>query len=292
MFYFIIFNGVILTHFMFYIFYNYAHVFLWVLQTYSRIQMNLPKKVMDKIEDGLECLVEDRIIKYTVKNALDKINESDVAVLVSDKNMILFYPPIDSYFPEYEQSNVRFISVTITIYPELSVNEEIKLKTSEYSFYVVDNELNVDFVRYYFLKFKNVLLPYDVEYTMTVVDDNVTFHTLDQNECIAFEKNSYQIFTYKNEQEEEEGEEEEGVGDEVEKGEGEEQEERDQEEEEEEEEYPNSRTYTIVPTCEDVDESFNIDHLIQIEEDMMNENVETLVDKFTSEYDDAYECVF
>jgi hypothetical protein len=245
--------------------------------------MTLPKKVMDKIEDGLECLVEDRIIKYTVNNAIDKINDSDLAVLVSDKNMILFYPPIDSYFPEYEQSDVRFISVTIAIYPELSVNEEIKLKTSEYSFYVVDNELNVDFVRYYFLKFKNVLLPYDVEYTMTVVDDNVTFHTLDQNECIAFEKNSYQIFTYKEEEEEVDDDEEE-VEDEEEEG--------VEDDDEEEEEDPRSRAYTIVPTCEDVDESFNIDHLIQIEEDMMNENAETLVDKFSSEYDDAYECIY
>ena len=268
---------------MFYIFYNYAHVFLWVLQTYSRIQMTLPKKVMDKIEDGLECLVEDRIIKYTVNNAIDKINDSDLAVLVSDKNMILFYPPIDSYFPEYEQSDVRFISVTITIFPELSVSEEIKLKTAEYSFYVVDNELNVDFVRYYFLKFKNVFLPYDVEYTMTVVDENVTFHTLDQNECIAFEKNSYQIFTYKEESDEEEDGDEEG---------GNEQEGDEEEDGEEEEVEPKSRAYTIVPTCEDLDENFNLEHLIQIEEDMMNENSETLVDKFVSEYDDAYECIY
>ena len=275
-------TGLLLTHV---VFQSYGSICLWLLQTYSRIQMYLqpPKKIVHKVDDGLECLVEDRIMKYTVTNALDKINDSELGVLISGKNMVLFYPPLDSYVPEYEESSVTFISVSISIYPDLSVHHDIKLKTADYSFYVVGNELNVDFVRYYFLRFKNTYLSPDVEYIMTVVDDKVEFHGVDQNECVALEKDDYQIFTYKDEEEQEQEEVvpiEELVDENL------------VEELPVEESLINNSDpvlYTSLPT-DDCD--LDIDQLIQIEQDMMNEQlnneVDTLLDRFVSEY----ECVF
>jgi hypothetical protein len=265
-------SGLLLTHV---VFYSYGSICLWLLQTYSQIQMYLqpPKKMVHNVEDGLECLVEDRIMKYTVTNALDKINDSELGVLISEKNMVLFYPPIDSYVPDYEESNVKFISVSISIYPDLSVHQDIKLKTADYSFYVVGNELNVDFVRYYFLRFKNMYLSPDVEYIMTIVDDNVEFHSVDQNECVAFEKDDYQIFTYKEQEVIAEELPEELLNESV------------------TDAYINSDPvlYTSLPT-DDCD--LDINQLIQIEEDMMNETlnneVDILLDRFVSEY----ECVF
>ena len=190
-------STLLLSHYMIH---NYASIFLWLVQSYSRIQMYLqqPKQIVHGLKDRIECLVDDRIVAYTADKELNKINNSTIGVLISNKNMILFYPPIDTYSPEYEVSDVRFISVNIEIIgSDLNICQDIKLKTPDYSFYVVGNELNVDFVRYYFLRFENIFLPCDVQYTMTIVDENVRFHSVDQNECIAFEKDSYQFFTYK-----------------------------------------------------------------------------------------------
>jgi hypothetical protein len=297
MFHFII-TSLLLTHF---VFYNYGNICLWLLQTYSRIQMRMqpPKKVCNKIEDGLECLVEERIIKYTVDSALDKINDSDVSVLVSNKNMIIFYPPIESYVPDYEQSNVRFVALTICINDDLSVEHTIQLETSDYSFYVVGNELNVDFVRYYFLRFKNIFLPADVDYNMTIVDENIEFYSLDQNECIALEKDDYQIFTYKDyvEEEEEEALEEDEQKDDVNEN-GDiyicddgviydaNEQEKEEEEVQQQDQVPDligSPLYTILPT-DDCD--LDIDQLIQIERDMMDEHDQnTLIDDLVTEYE-------
>jgi hypothetical protein len=219
-------------------------------------------------EDGLECFVGKRIIKHiTMNNAMDKINDSELAVIKLSKNMIIFYPPIDSFFLEYEKSNVIFISVIVSI--EDGEQYEIKLKTPSYSFYVVGNELNVDFVRYYLLKFKNVYLDPDVEYTMTIVDNNVNFYEVDQNECIAFEKDDYQIFTYRDQEEEEEGEEElKDQEEEVKKEEEEEEDQKDQEGEELKEQ--------CVSVLEDECASMDIEQLINIEEEMDIEQYDML----------------
>lgn len=290
------------------VFYNYGNICLWLVQTYSRIQMHFkpPKKVCNKIEDGLECLVEERIIKYTVDSALDKINDSDVSVLVSNKNMIIFYPPIESYVPDYEQSNVRFISASVSIYYGDSVvggEYPIQLETADYSFYVVANELNVDFVRYYFLRFKNILLPIDVQYTMTIVDEDVQVYDLDQNECIAFEKDDYQIFTYKDyvEEEEEEALEEDDNANEDGKGDiyiyadgiigadgviYDANEHVQSQEQDQVHDLRGSPLYTSLPTDEcDLD----IDQLIQIERYMMDENDQnTFFDRFIVEYENVF----
>ena len=282
------------------VFYNYGNICLWLVQTYSRIQMYLkpPKKVCNKVEDGLECLVEGRIIKYTTASALSKINESDVSVLVSNKNMIIFYPPIESYVPDYEESNVRFISASVSIYPDdvslVPVDYTIQLETSDYSFYVVGNELNVDFVRYYFLRFRNIFLPADVHYNMTIVDENVQVYDLDQNESISFEKDDYQIFTYKDEErvldEEEEVEHDKGYiyicDDGIIGADGVIYDANEQEEEEEVPDLRGSPLYTSLPT-DDCD--LDIDQLIQIERDMMDENDQnTLFDRFMVEYENVF----
>jgi hypothetical protein len=191
-------------------------------------------------------------MRANTDDALNKINVSDVAVLISNKNMIIFYPPIDKYFAEYEVSNVRFISAIVTIN---DVQHEIKLKTPDYSFYVVGNDLNVDFVRYYMRKFKNISLPLDVEYKLDLVDDNVKFFTLDQHECIAIEKDTYQIYTYREEEEEEKEEEEK---------------EKKKKNWEKEETYDKDDEYDV---CDDDDDD---------EEEEDNDGLPTLADIFTS----------
>lgn len=180
---------------------NLGPILFYIIQLYSRIQLfiinpTLTKQILNESyePDRFECFVGNRLIQCnTSENAIEKINDSEITVLISKKHMVCFYPPIEEYDSTYEASNVRFISVKIEIG---SVEYDIKMCSPTYSFYVIGNDLNVDWVRYYFLKFNKIVLSADVEYQMTVIDDDVNFIVLNQFECIELDRDEYNVYTY------------------------------------------------------------------------------------------------
>lgn len=184
-----------------------------LIRLYSYLQIKLTTNKRKKIEnpekDVLDCLVGNTIITCDSddENNLVVINESDFAVLISKGvNMVCFYPIIDEYNPEYEMSILQFVSVKIEID---SVEYDVKLRTPHYTFYIVDNELNVKWVRYYFQKYLNMSLPVDVKYKMTIVDENIQFIMLNEKESIVLDQDSYRLYLENQEQQqnEEDGEE-------------------------------------------------------------------------------------
>ena len=200
MIYFII-SSLALSHF---IITNLGLILFYIIKLFSWIQLqlitSLPKTSQFKLkmlksqcDASFDCLIGNSVIRCTLDDALEKINGSDLTVLNLDGNLICFYPPVEAYYPSHEVSNVQFISVRINIG---SVEYNLKLETPEYSFYVIGNELNVDWVRYYFIKFLHITLTPEVEYEISIVDDNVQFITLNQYESLVFEKNDYELFTY------------------------------------------------------------------------------------------------
>ena len=200
MIYFII-SSLALSHF---IITNLGLILFYIIKLFSWIQLrlitSLPKTSQFKLkmlksqcDASFDCLIGNSVIRCTLDDALEKINGSDLTVLNLDGNLICFYPPVDAYYPSHEVSNVQFISVRINIG---SVEYNLKLETPEYSFYVIGNELNVDWVRYYFIKFLHITLTPEVEYEISIVDDNVQFITLNQYESLVFEKDDYELFSY------------------------------------------------------------------------------------------------
>ena len=200
MIYFII-SSLALSHF---IITNLGLILFYIIKLFSWIQLrlitSLPKTSQFKLkmlksqcDASFDCLIGNSVIRCTLDDALEKINGSDLTVLNLDGNLICFYPPVDAYYPSHEVSNVQFISVRINIG---SVEYNLKLETPEYSFYVIGNELNVDWVRYYFIKFLHIMLTPEVEYEISIVDDNVQFITLTQYESLVFEKDDYELFSY------------------------------------------------------------------------------------------------
>jgi hypothetical protein len=193
---------------------NLTTISFHIIHLFSRIQLALSnhttqhknkfiKKDAD-IADMLDCLVGNQLIKCnTSENVIEKINGSQITVLISGKNMVCFYPPIIKYYANYEESDVRFISVKIEIN---SVEFDIKMAGPAHSFYVVGNDLNLDWVRYYFLKFNNIELSKEVEYILTIIDDDVNFIEINQNECLSLEKNEYNVYTYEDEDDDNEDE--------------------------------------------------------------------------------------
>ena len=180
---------------------NLTTICFHIIHLFSRIQLLLcnhtiqhKNKFIKNSADMFDCLVGNQLIKCnTSENVIEKINGSQITVLISGRNMVCFYPPIIKYYANYEESNVRFISVKIDIG---SVEFDIKMSGPTHSFYVVGNDLNVEWVRYYFLKFNNIELSEEVEYVLTIIDDDVNFIEINQNECLSLEKNEYNVYTY------------------------------------------------------------------------------------------------
>ena len=190
---------------------NIGGVIYLLINLFSRMQMAFASKAHTKprieTSDVIDCLIGDKISSFdtATNNVLEKINESEFAVLISRKNMVCYYPTITEYCKDYEVSNVQFISVTVHIESlEHMGTYNIKMRSSEYSFYVVDNELNVDWIRYYFLKYMKIALSSDVKYVMSIIDDEVKFVTVNETECVVLSQDSYQVFRYRDEDEEEE----------------------------------------------------------------------------------------
>ena len=180
---------------------NLGPILFYIIQLFSRVQIfiKLPTNQQqqqltnDNKPDTFDCFVGNQLVQCNCENAIEKINGSEITVLNSGKHMVCFYPPLVDYVSTYEVSNVRFISVRIEIG---SIEYDIKMCGPTHSFYVVGNDLNVDWVRYYFLKFKDIVLPANVEYQLSVVDDDVNFIVLNQFECIGLDRDEYNVYTY------------------------------------------------------------------------------------------------
>ena len=189
---------------------NMGPIFYNLVRLISKVQLMIcPPPPHKTPGNSLDLLMNDMICEYHVDNAFNWINLSEFAVLKSGKHRICFYPPIESYIPEYEPSQVQFISVKIEID---STEYTLRLQTPEYSFYVVHNEINVDFVRYYFIKYYHkMVLPVDVKYVITIIDDNVQFITLDETQILVFEPNSYLIYNPEEQDQEQEEDDEDDI---------------------------------------------------------------------------------
>lgn len=183
------------------IFVNIGFLIYSAINWYSYFQLKLTtskKKNMvgnEKEEDTIDYLINDYLItENETHNALDGINKANFAVLISKgTDMVCFYPPVEEYRPEYEFSNTQFISVKVEID---SVEYNVRLRTPEYTFYIVGNELNSDWVRYYFCKYLGIGLSSDVKYVMNIIDDNVKFVTINQDQSLVINKDSYDVFDY------------------------------------------------------------------------------------------------
>lgn len=192
---------------------NVGPIYYILVRLFSKVQLMLcPPPAHKKSGNSIDLLMNGMICEYYVDNAFNLINLSEFAVLKSGKYRICFYPPIESYIREYEPSQVQFISTKINID---STEYTLRLQTPEYSFYVVHNEINVDFVRYYFNKYHNMMLPVDVKYVITIIDDNVQFITFDETQILVFEPNSYLIYNPDEQDEDDDKEQDEEENDDI-----------------------------------------------------------------------------
>lgn len=108
---------------------------------------------------------------------------------------ICYYKPFENVSSKYEISDISFISFKITIDKK---EYNIRLETPEYNFYIVGNEINYQWVKYYFNKYLDNNFIDINEYNIEIVDDDVNFINISQNDKIIFKKETYEIVKNEN----------------------------------------------------------------------------------------------
>lgn len=116
---------------------------------------------------------------------LDKVCFNNVDEIVWKNNNIF-----------YEYSTHKFISIKLKIASTAPSQEhDIKLQTNEYNFYIINNRLNANFIKYYCRYLLNLseLLEDNMIYTLSIVDGDVNIFEIDQTDELILEKNKYRI---------------------------------------------------------------------------------------------------
>lgn len=195
-------NGVWILLFVKYCIDNKSSVCYNLIYLYSSIQMQLQKiKVKSKRSYIENCYFEciDYMNNSHQLNCIENVCDMQQSIIMSQKykmiiynnnyNKICYFPPT-KYDLMYEVSNVSFISFKVTVN---SIEYTVKLSTPEYNFYIVNNVINAEFIKYYFNKYLNIHLLDDIDYTIEIVDDSVNFVTLNKNNSLIFQKDTYII---------------------------------------------------------------------------------------------------
>jgi len=119
--------------------------------------------------------------------------DSKMFILNEGIHKICYYKPFENVSSKYDISDISFISFKITICEK---EYNIRLTTPEYNFYIVNNEINYQWVKYYFNKYLNNNFIGITEYNIEIVDDNVNFINITQDDRIIFKKETYEIIKH------------------------------------------------------------------------------------------------
>jgi len=107
----------------------------------------------------------------------------------------------------FDPCNHRFLSVQLKLANDPdNVIFDVKMSTNNYSYYILGNRINVDFVRYYcnhVLHLNDSLTKMvdleglNLKYTLTIVDGDVNVLKLTEEDELIFGKNAYVLQKYK-----------------------------------------------------------------------------------------------
>jgi len=141
------------------------------------------------LKDNIELIkLECKKYNYAGLFLMDKNAETECVNNV-------FYTSFPTTF-DYKVSKISFISIELEhenkTYP-------INLKNDKYNYYIVNNCLNQQFLKYYI---KNILkMPFNeakFDYKLTIIDNNVNIITLLPNQYILIMEDDYQIHSLEN----------------------------------------------------------------------------------------------
>lgn len=122
----------------------------------------------------------------------DLIVFSDISDNLKPQNKICYSALNDETDYKYDVSNIKFISVNLTY----NKNQyDIKLKTDEFNYYIVNNVIDKVFLKYYLVHVLNIVLDKDTDFTykLEIIDNTVNVINLDINDSIIILKDGYNV---------------------------------------------------------------------------------------------------
>jgi hypothetical protein len=104
-------------------------------------------------------------------------------IFMYDKNISL------SNF-EYDISDIKFLSLNLIYNND---NYIINLKDNNHNFYIVNNQINKEFIKYYLENKLGVQTDEKIKYKLEIIDHNVNFINLTENESLIILKDNYLV---------------------------------------------------------------------------------------------------
>jgi hypothetical protein len=154
------------------------------------------KIILEFYEEGINI----KTIELTNKNEINNINHEQILnhdlIILSDNsldnnivNKIQYNKLLTDI--DYTISSMKFMSINVMyndiIYP-------VELKTDSYNYYIVNNQLNSNFFKYYLTNILNIKFDKDnFNYTVSLIDHNVNFIDLTHKDYIKILENDYEI---------------------------------------------------------------------------------------------------
>lgn len=200
--------------FVFNYFYNYLYnnknivlykfVYLFSsLQIFCQQRIFPKKQIISQKEEYcyFDCVNDISVVelcelKSNLENNINTIKKSsqlskyNMIVYKDKKNMVCFYSPFTDVTLNYETSNVSIVSLVVVVD---NVEHQIKLSSTNHNFYIVNNVINKEFIKYYFNHILHKTMFDTTEYHMVVVDENIQFTTLEKEDEIIIQKDNFTI---------------------------------------------------------------------------------------------------
>lgn len=180
-----------------YVYDNKINIAYKIIKTYTCIQQYLyphKKKVITYHSEPFEYVTHDSTI-VEHNEIQEKTDAYNMMVYTDEINKLCFYfstvtDPSNLHLT-YELSKVLFVSFNINYN---HINYPIQLSTPEYNFYIVNNVINLSWIKYYFKKYLNIVIKNpDKIFHIHFIDENINFIQLTKDDSIKFEKDSYTI---------------------------------------------------------------------------------------------------
>ena len=180
--------------------FSFCQIYFNKAYKYVSIYFDQFKKENGLIKDELFSIDTNKIqeIDETEFSSLDELQnkiliKTNLISDISKKRIIYDLKNINSE-DSFESSEVVFIALYLNYN---DVRHQINLKTDDFNFYVVDNEINKDFIQYYINHILKIPFIYKEEhmasYCLELMDQDVNMLNLNAEQSIIIEKNGYKI---------------------------------------------------------------------------------------------------
>jgi hypothetical protein len=134
--------------------------------------------------------IYDQVDKYNYKIVSLHLDEKIFKCILTNERKLEFIS-LDNPLAGFEESNIRFVSIIVK-YNEKQIT--INLKDGKNNYYIVNNEIDKQFVQYYLENILGVAIDKsNFKYNIVLVDDNVNFIELTDEDSIIIQKDNYII---------------------------------------------------------------------------------------------------